>query len=50
MNVDYAAAKAALTNLTKALSEEYGPRGVRVNTVSPGPVRSPPLSGPGGTR
>ena len=40
MNVDYAAAKAALTNLTKTLSEEYGPRGIRVNTISPGPVRT----------
>ncbi|MEV7603690.1 SDR family oxidoreductase [Kitasatospora sp. NPDC089797] len=35
---EYGAAKAALTNLTKALSEEFGPKGVRVNTVSPGPV------------
>ncbi len=36
--VDYGAAKAALTNLTKALSKEVGSRGVRVNSVSPGPV------------
>ncbi|MFH8349846.1 SDR family NAD(P)-dependent oxidoreductase [Streptomyces sp. NPDC018045] len=35
---EYSAAKAALANLAKALSEEFGPRGVRVNTVSPGPV------------
>jgi NAD(P)-dependent dehydrogenase (short-subunit alcohol dehydrogenase family) len=41
MNVDYAAAKAGLTNLTKVLSEEFGPQGIRVNTVSPGPVRTP---------
>ncbi|TDB88159.1 SDR family oxidoreductase [Actinomadura sp. KC216] len=40
MNYDYNAAKAALTNLGKGLSEEYGPQGVRVNTVSPGPVRT----------
>jgi NAD(P)-dependent dehydrogenase (short-subunit alcohol dehydrogenase family) len=40
INVDYSAAKAAMTNLTKALSEEYGPKGIRVNTVSPGPVRT----------
>lgn len=40
MNVDYNAAKAGLNNLTKALSEEYGPQGIRVNTVSPGPVRT----------
>jgi NAD(P)-dependent dehydrogenase (short-subunit alcohol dehydrogenase family) len=32
----YAAAKAALTTYSKALSKEVGPRGVRVNVVSPG--------------
>src|SRR5258707_9396025 len=32
----YAAAKAALTNYSKALSNEISPKGVRVNTVSPG--------------
>jgi NAD(P)-dependent dehydrogenase (short-subunit alcohol dehydrogenase family) len=36
--IDYTAAKAALTNFSKALSKEVGPRGIRVNTVSPGPV------------
>ncbi|MEU2287043.1 oxidoreductase [Streptomyces sp. NPDC013178] len=36
----YSAAKAALTALGKALSEEFGPRGVRVNTISPGLVRT----------
>jgi NAD(P)-dependent dehydrogenase (short-subunit alcohol dehydrogenase family) len=38
MVIDYCAAKAALTNFFKSLSKEVGPRGVRVNTVSPGPV------------
>lgn len=32
----YAAAKAALTTYSKALSKEVGPKGVRVNVVSPG--------------
>ena len=36
--IDYSAAKAALTNYCKSLSKEVGPGGVRVNTVSPGPV------------
>src|SRR5688572_5089457 len=40
VNVDYGAAKAGINNLTKVLSEEFGPRGIRVNTVSPGPVRT----------
>lgn len=38
---DYAAAKAALSNLTKSLAEEFTPQGIRVNAVSPGPVRTP---------
>ena len=32
----YAAAKAALTTYSKALSKELGPKGIRVNTVAPG--------------
>jgi NAD(P)-dependent dehydrogenase (short-subunit alcohol dehydrogenase family) len=38
--IDYGAAKAALVNLTKTLSQEFGPRGIRVNAVSPGPVET----------
>lgn len=47
-NVDYGAAKAGLTNLTQALSDEFGPQGIRVNTVSPGPVRTPWWTDEGG--
>ncbi|MFD0476947.1 SDR family oxidoreductase [Nonomuraea thailandensis] len=35
--IAYATAKAALTAFGKALAEEFGPQGVRVNTVSPEP-------------
>jgi NAD(P)-dependent dehydrogenase (short-subunit alcohol dehydrogenase family) len=38
--IDYSAAKAALSNFCKALSKQVGPQGVRVNTVSPGPVQT----------
>ena len=38
--MDYCAAKAALTNFCKALSKEVGRHGIRVNSVSPGPVRT----------
>jgi NAD(P)-dependent dehydrogenase (short-subunit alcohol dehydrogenase family) len=36
--IDYGAAKAALVNLSKSLAQEFGPNGVHVNCVSPGPV------------
>ena len=36
--IDYGAAKAAVVNLTKSLSQEFGPQGIRINSVSPGPV------------
>jgi NAD(P)-dependent dehydrogenase (short-subunit alcohol dehydrogenase family) len=38
--IDYSAAKGALANFCKSLSKEFGPRGIRVNTVSPGPVET----------
>ncbi|GAA4620641.1 SDR family oxidoreductase [Actinoallomurus vinaceus] len=46
--VGYAEAKAALTQFGKRLSEELAPHGVRVNTVSPGPVASPLWTDPNG--
>lgn len=44
--VAYAAAKAAMLNLGKALAEEFGPQGVCVNTISPGPVLTPLWTAP----
>jgi NAD(P)-dependent dehydrogenase (short-subunit alcohol dehydrogenase family) len=36
----YGSSKAAINLLTKSWASEYGPRGVRVNAVSPGPTRT----------
>lgn len=36
----YGSSKAALELLTKSWAAEYGPRGVRVNAISPGPTRT----------
>ncbi|MFF0528372.1 oxidoreductase [Nocardia amikacinitolerans] len=44
----YHVAKAALTAFGKGLSEELGPQGVRVATVSPGPVRTDIWEAPDG--
>jgi NAD(P)-dependent dehydrogenase (short-subunit alcohol dehydrogenase family) len=46
--MDYSVAKAALASFSKALSKEVGGRGIRVNTVSPGPVATDLWLGPGG--
>ena len=40
--VVYNAAKAAVINLTRTVAVEYGPSGVRANTVSPGRTMTPP--------
>jgi NAD(P)-dependent dehydrogenase (short-subunit alcohol dehydrogenase family) len=48
MVVDYGATKAALTNMTKALSEEFASQGVRVNAIAPGFIRTPMWTEPGG--
>lgn len=39
--LDYAMTKAALVAFTRALAEEQGERGVRVNAVAPGPIWTP---------
>jgi NAD(P)-dependent dehydrogenase (short-subunit alcohol dehydrogenase family) len=46
--IDYGAAKAALVNLTKSLSQEFGSKGIRINAVSPGPVSTDLWFGEGG--
>jgi NAD(P)-dependent dehydrogenase (short-subunit alcohol dehydrogenase family) len=46
--IDYSAAKAALASFCKALSKELGPHGIRVNTISPGPVATDLWLGSGG--
>src|ERR1700712_3108997 len=46
--IDYSAAKAALANFSKSLSKEVGAQGIRVNTVSPGPVATDLWLGGGG--
>jgi NAD(P)-dependent dehydrogenase (short-subunit alcohol dehydrogenase family) len=46
--VAQSALKAAVSNLGKALAEEFGGRGLRVNTISPGPVLTDLWTAPGG--
>lgn len=38
---DYAMTKAALVSLTESMAKEFGPKGVRVNAVAPGPIWTP---------
>ncbi len=37
----YAATKAAIANLTASLAQMLGPKGIRVNSVAPGPIWTP---------
>ncbi|SOD75929.1 NAD(P)-dependent dehydrogenase, short-chain alcohol dehydrogenase family [Streptomyces sp. 1222.2] len=46
--LDYAAAKTALLSVSKSLSAEFAPLGVRSNVVSPGPTRTALFDAPGG--
>lgn len=46
--VAQSAAKAAVSNLGKALAAEFAGRGLRVNTISPGPVWTDVWTSPGG--
>jgi NAD(P)-dependent dehydrogenase (short-subunit alcohol dehydrogenase family) len=38
---DYAQTKAATMNFVKSLAKQFGPRGIRVNGVAPGPIYTP---------
>ena len=46
--IDYCASKAALASFSKSLAKEVAPLGIRVNTVSPGPVATDLWLGGGG--
>lgn len=37
----YTAAKAGVVGLTRSLAKEWGPRGIRVNTIAPGVIAAP---------
>ena len=39
--LDYAATKAAISNFTVGMSKYFGKKGVRVNSVAPGPIWTP---------
>ena len=43
---DYAITKGAVTTFTRSLSEEFAPKGIRVNAVAPGPIWTPFVTGP----
>ncbi len=38
--VDYAASKAGVIAATRTLARQYGPKGIRINAVAPGPVET----------
>lgn len=37
----YASSKAAIRSITRTLAAEFGPKGIRVNAISPGPIDTP---------
>ncbi|RAN86450.1 3-oxoacyl-ACP reductase [Bacillus sp. SRB_28] len=45
---DYSVSKAAMLSLSKSVAQEFGPKGIRSNIVSPGPIRTPLWDRPNG--
>ena len=41
---DYSVSKAGVVMLTRCFAAEFGPRGIRVNAVAPGPIETPMLA------
>jgi NAD(P)-dependent dehydrogenase (short-subunit alcohol dehydrogenase family) len=41
----YCAAKGGVVSLTRQLAVDYGPKGLRVNSICPGPTLSPRVKG-----
>ena len=39
--VAYGSSKAALRSITRTLAAEFGPKGIRVNAIAPGPIDTP---------
>ena len=38
--IDYSASKAAVMGVTRTLARQYGPHGIRINAVAPGPIET----------
>lgn len=46
--IDYSLSKAAILCFSKTISIEFGPKNIRSNVVTPGPIRTPMWDRPGG--
>ncbi len=48
--IDYAATKGAIITFTRSLSQALAEKGIRVNAVAPGPIRTPLIQPPSSQR